>query len=142
MAVRADFVLQRHAAVGVADGRTARDQNLRLHQIDAGDVFGHGVFDLNARIHFDEIERAGIDVFEEFDGAGVLIANRATDRQRVAIQFLAPRLAQKQRGRALDDLLMAPLHGAVAFEQMHQVAVRVGEDLHFDVPRARTAFSR
>ena len=100
------------------------------------------MFDLNARIHLDEVELAGVDVFEEFDGAGVLIADRAADRERIAVQFVAARLAQEQRRRALDDLLMAPLHRAVAFEEMHQVAVRIGEDLHFDVTRALIAFSR
>ncbi len=128
--------LQRHAAVGFADRRAAGDQDLRLHEIDAGDVLGHRVFDLNARIDLDEIELPGVDVFEKFDGAGVLIADGATDRERIAVQLVAARLGQEQRRRALDDLLMAPLHGAVAFEQMHQIAVRIGEDLHFDVARA------
>src|SRR5207248_9287819 len=34
-----------------------------------------------------------------------------------------------------DVLLMAPLYRAVAFPQVDDVAVRVGEDLHFDVAR-------
>ena len=37
---------------------------------------------------------------------------------------------------------MAPLHGAIAFEEVHQIAVRVGEDLHFDVTARVIAFSR
>ena len=35
----------------------------------------------------------------------------------------------------LDQLLVPPLHGAVAFPEVDDVAVLVGEDLHFDVPR-------
>ena len=31
---------------------------------------------------------------------------------------------------------MPPLHRAIAFEQMHQVAVLVAEELHFDMARA------
>ena len=30
---------------------------------------------------------------------------------------------------------MPPLHGAIAFPQMHDVAVMIGDDLHFDVAR-------
>ena len=45
------------------------------------------------------------------------------------------------RGRFLDDLLMAPLHRAVALPQMHIVAVRVAEhlacDQEFDTPYYR-----
>ena len=39
------------------------------------------------------------------------------------------------RWRFLKHLLMAALHRAVALEQVHDVAVRVGEDLDFDVAR-------
>ena len=30
---------------------------------------------------------------------------------------------------------MPPLHRAIALEQMHQIAVLVAQQLHFDVPR-------
>jgi hypothetical protein len=69
-----------------------------LHEVDAGDVLGHRVLDLNARIHFDEVELAGRDVFEEFDGAGVLITDGSTDRERIAIQLVATRLAEEHAG--------------------------------------------
>src|SRR5262249_61060795 len=36
----------------------------------------------------------------------------------------------------LDDLLVAALDGALALEQVHRVAVAVGEDLDLDVARA------
>ena len=39
------------------------------------------------------------------------------------------------RGAFLDHLLVPPLHGTFALEQMHDVSVAVGEDLHLDVPR-------
>ena len=43
---------------------------------------------------------------------------------------------QPRRRRLFDHLLMPPLHRAVALEQMHEMSVRVADDLHFDVPRA------
>ena len=39
-------------------------------------------------------------------------------------------------GRFLDHLLVAALEGAVALEQVDDVALAVGEDLHLDVARA------
>ena len=45
-----------------------------------------------------------------------------------------------RRRRLLDHLLVAALHGAVALEQMHGIAVRVGEHLHFDMARPREIF--
>ena len=42
-------------------------------QVDAGDLFGNGVFDLDAGIDFDEVELV-LAIDEEFDGAGVGVA--------------------------------------------------------------------
>jgi hypothetical protein len=53
---------------------------------------------------------------------------------RVAAEFIALSIGQKGCGRAFHHFLVAALHGAVALEEMHQVAVRVAQDLHFDVP--------
>ena len=47
---------------------------------------------------------------------------------------------QVGRGRALHDLLVAPLHGAVALEEMHRLAVSVAQDLHLDVAGALDQF--
>ena len=125
----------RHAARVFADLRAVGDADLRLHEVDAGHGLGDRVLHLDARIHFDEIELAGLGVLQEFDRAGVAVIDRAADLQRVAAELIALRVGQERRRRALHHLLVAPLHGAVALEQMHEVAVRVAEDLHFDVPR-------
>jgi hypothetical protein len=55
--------------------------DLFLHDVDAGDQFGHRVFDLDPRVHFDEIELA---VFvEEFEGAGATVVDaRQASAQR------------------------------------------------------------
>ena len=61
---------------------------------------------------------------------------RAADLERRLAELRARRLIEIGRGRALDHLLVAALDRAVALEEMDQVAVRVAEDLHFDVARA------
>ena len=52
--------------------RAGGDADLLADEIDAGDHLGHGMLDLNARVHLDEIEAAVL--VEEFDraGAGIL----------------------------------------------------------------------
>src|SRR5439155_11051507 len=46
------------------------------------------------------------------------------------------RLRYDGRGGLLDDLLVAALQRALALAEVHDVAVAVAEDLHFDVARA------
>src|SRR2546422_1455981 len=56
--------------------------------------------------------------------------------RRVA-DVLAQRLVHGGARRLLDQLLVAPLHGAVALAQVHHVTVDVAHDLNLDVPRPR-----
>ena len=117
-----------------------RDENLRLHQVDAGDHFGDGVLDLDARVDFDEIPLLGIDVVEEFDGAGVAVVGFARQANRGFAQLVAYAGREIRCGRDFDDFLMAPLHGTITLVQVQQIAVIVGENLHFQVAGARQIF--
>ena len=96
----------------------ARDPQLRADEVDAGDLLGHGVLDLDARVHLHERERA-VGADEELHRAGVDVADRAGERERRLVQPGAGRLGQVGRRRELDDLLVPPLHRAVALEQVH-----------------------
>src|SRR6187399_914787 len=49
------------------------DHQLRLHEIDARDQFGHRVFDLDARVHLDEVEL--VVLVQELECAGAAIAH-------------------------------------------------------------------
>ena len=136
VAVEPDIALRRHARAGAADLLAFDQMNLRLDDVDAGDLFGHGVFDLDARIDFDEVEFAGVGIHQEFDSAGGDVVGGLGDRHRIAAQFLALRFGEIGRRRALHHLLMAALHRTVALEQMHDIAVLVAEDLHLDMAGA------
>jgi hypothetical protein len=57
-----------------------RDLNLRLHDVDAGHHFGDRVFDLHARIHFDEIPGARIRIDQKFDGRRAVVFRFARQR--------------------------------------------------------------
>ena len=118
----------------VGEGLPRRDAQLRLHQVDIGDLLGDRVFDLDARIHLDE-HVVAVFVDEEFDGPRTRVADLACEGHRIGAQS-RPQLRGDVRGRRqFDDLLVSALHRAVPFEQVDDVAVGVGQDLHLDVSR-------
>ena len=137
VAVEPDVALARHAGGrGVADRGAVGDADLRLDDVDAGHLLGDGVLDLDARIDLDEIELAGVGIHQELDRAGAGIVRGMGDGDGVAGELLPLGVVEIGRGRALDDLLVAALDGAVALEEVDDGAVLVGEDLHLDVAGA------
>ncbi len=120
----------------VADRGAPGDPDLRLDDVDAGHLLGDGVLDLDARIDLDEVEFAGVGIHQELDGAGAGIVRGVGDGDGVGGQLLPLPGVEIGRGRALDDLLVAALHRAVALEEMDDRAVLVGEDLHLDMAGA------
>ena len=74
-------------------------------------------------------------VEQELDGARVRVVDLAGECHGVGADGLSQLLGQVRCRRQLDDLLVAPLHAAVALVEVHHVAVGVGEDLHLDVAR-------
>ena len=80
--------------------------------------------------------RLGID--QELDRAGVHVVARR-GRACTASSRMRWRSAgvEVRRRRDLDDLLVAQLHRAVALEEVHDVALAVGQHLHLDVARPR-----
>ena len=117
--------------------RTLGQPDLGLHQVDAGDLFGHGVLDLQPRIGLDEDEGLGAvlarDVDQEFESAQALVAHAAGKAQRGGNDLLAQRVVQTGRRGDLDDLLEAPLQAAFALAQVHHRPLAVAQDLHLDM---------
>ncbi len=112
-----------------------RDPHLRLHQVDVGDLLGHGVLDLDPGVHLDE-HVVAVRVQEELHGAGVAVADLASEPHGVVAHLLAQRGVEVGCGGDLDDLLVTSLHRAVAFVEVdHPVlaALAVGKDLDLDV---------
>ena len=100
--------------------------------VDAGDLFGDRVFNLDASVDFDEVKLV-LAVDEELDGTGVGVTRGLDQPNRGFADVLADRLG-KVRGRSLfDKFLVAPLQATISFPEVHGVSVRVGEDLHFDM---------
>jgi hypothetical protein len=136
VAVEANLVLRRHAGGRRTDRGAVEDVDLGLDDVDARHLLGDGVLDLNARVDLDKIERPGIGIHQEFDGSCANIVGGPRDPERVVGQFLALRGVEIGRGRALHDLLVAPLDRTVALEQMHDIAMRVAQHLDLDMAGA------
>jgi hypothetical protein len=111
------------------EGRASRRRrcgSARLTRSMPGDLFGHGMLHLDARVHLDEVEVArAID--EELDRAGARVAGRPRrPRRRPCPSLCAMLVGQARGGRLLDQLLVAALDGAVAFAEVDDLAVAVG----------------
>jgi hypothetical protein len=93
------------------------------------------VLDLEARVHFEEVE-AALLVDEKLEGAGVDVAPSLDGGDGGGAHLLAQVWVEKGRGGLFDDLLVAALDGALALEEVDGAAVGVALDLIFDVVRA------
>ena len=89
------------------------DEQLRAHEIDAGDLLGDRMLDLQARVHLEEVEprRVAVALDEELDRAGVAVAGRARggDRRRRSCARAAPASAPATGSpRSPSDAAAAP----------------------------------
>ena len=126
MAVAADLLL------GQRQLFTAGDAQLPFDQVQTGNHLGDRVFDLQTGIHFHEKEPA-IPIENEFDGAGVLVADRARGGYCGGGHFPAHIAGHRGAGRFFDYFLIAALYRTLAFEQMHDIVMPIRKNLDFDV---------
>ena len=111
-----------------------RHPQLPLDQVQASDLLGDGMLDLEARVHLQKVERALLH--QELDRAGVHIADSPPALEGGGVQA-GPQVRREVRGRRLlQHLLVAALQRAITVAQHHQAPGRVPEDLHLDVSRA------
>ena len=115
---------------------TCGNSNLPFHEVQPRHAFRNRMFDLEARVHFDEVEPIVV-CQEELDRSGVLVADCGGSFTGCPGEPGAHRRIETGGRRLLDHLLMSPLQGAVALEQVDRAAVAVGEDLHFDMAGRR-----
>ena len=92
------------------------------------------MLDLDARVDLHERHRAVVGD-EEFHSSGAHVAGFPTDRDGGPLEVFGDGIGQERCRCLLDQLLVAALQRAVACVDRLDVAVRVGEDLHFDVAR-------
>ena len=100
------------------------DADHLLDEVDAGDQFGHGMLDLQARVHLQEVE-ALVLAGDELDGAGGIVIHGLRQRDRLLAHLAAGGLVEQRRRRLLDDLLIAALDRAFALAEIDHVAMLV-----------------
>ena len=115
------------------------DADHLLDEVDAGDQFGDRMLDLQAGVHFEEVERAVLPG-DELDRAGAVVVHGLGQRDGLLAHGLAGLLVEQRRRRFLDDLLVAALDRAFALAEIDDVAVLVAEHLDFDVARIDDEF--
>ena len=125
-------------AGSASSGRSHED--LGAHEVDAGNLLGDGVFDLNAGVHLDEEPLLAVEVVEEFNRAGIVVTNPAGDPDRRIAELAADSILETDRGSDFDHLLVAALNRTIALVQMENVPVVVAENLHLDVLCAGNVF--
>jgi hypothetical protein len=124
-----DLLLRRDPDRGLVHREALRDQDLRAHEVHARHHLGHGVLDLDARVDLDEVELVRSTSTRNSTVAALTSLALRDERDRRLAEGLAEQRVELRRGRDLDDLLVAPLHGAVALPEVDDLAVRVADDL-------------
>ena len=123
------------AGVVVADLLALGDAELLAHEVDAGDLLGDRVLDLQARVDLEERDRAvGAD-----RGTRRCPRRRSPTSRRIALDasysVCVLLVGEERRGRLFDELLVAALQRAVARRDDDDVARGIREALRLDVPR-------
>jgi hypothetical protein len=111
----------------------ARNMNLKLDQVKPGRAFRHRVLHLQSCVHLHERKGLSFRLVEKFDGASVVISGRLTQAHRRRTQGLILLRREGGRGRLFENLLVAPLNGAVAHARGPGRSVMVGNDLDLNV---------
>ena len=122
-----------HLYVALAHGEAfaGGDADLLAHDVDARDHFRDRMLDLNARVHFNEVELA---VFvKELERSRAAVADAAAGFHAAAAEPVDELAGNAEGGRLFEHLLVAALHGAVALAEIDGVLEVVGENLNLDV---------
>jgi hypothetical protein len=93
---------------------TKGDAELPFNEIDARDQLGHGMLDLQARVHLDE--KHLLSVPNELDGASTDIVDGSGRFSRSGADQLALLCVECRRRRLLDHLLVSALQRAFSIE--------------------------
>ena len=124
----------------LVEGLPRCDPQLRLHQVNVGDFLRDGVFHLDTGVHLDEHVATGPrprGLDEELDGPGAGVVDGLGEFHGIGCQCRTQLVADMRSGGDLHHLLVAALNGTVAFEEMNDVALAVGQHLHLDVTGSR-----
>ena len=108
------------------------DLDLGGNNIDAGDLFGDGVLDLDSGVDLNEVVPVLL-VDQELCGTGVAVVDRPGELDGIGQDGVAGLDWEILCGSKLDHFLVTSLNRAVTLVQVDHVAVAVTEELDFNV---------
>src|SRR5437764_4450882 len=108
------------------------DQDLVANDIKTSDELGYGMFDLNSRIHFHEVELLAV-VHKEFESSDVRVPCILDGLHDPAADLVTQFWSHDHRGCFFNQLLMPSLDRTFALTQMDGIAVLISHDLKFDM---------
>ncbi len=108
--------------------------DLQRDEVQTRDHFRHRMFDLQARIHFEEIEYPR-SVQQKFDCPRPDIIDTARCGHGGGSHLLAQLWCHHRTRRFFNNFLMSALHGTIPLAQMQDRALRIAKDLHLDMAR-------
>ena len=106
--------------------------DLCLDQIDPGDHFRNGMLDLNPGIDFNE-EEVVIFINDELHRSGIAVVRPADHPYGSIADFFSAWGWQIGTGSLLDQLLMPSLDTTIPFIKVNDLAMVVGNHLHFNM---------
>ncbi len=109
---------------------------LRAHDVDPGNHLRDRVFHLHARIHLDKEPFVSFRIHQKLDRPGIVIFRFTRQLHRCIGKLRTNLLGKPYCRRDLDDLLMTPLHRAIALIQVQDIALLVPDYLDLDVFRS------
>src|SRR5690606_3506713 len=83
--------------------------------------------------HLDEEPFVPVEIVEKFHRASIVVTDLLRDADGGLAQFVHHLAGKTETRSDFDDLLVAPLDGAIALVQVNHTSVAVAEDLHLDV---------
>mmetsp|Transcript_16628 Transcript_16628/g.27222 ORF Transcript_16628/g.27222 Transcript_16628/m.27222 type:complete len:314 (+) Transcript_16628:135-1076(+) len=110
------------------------DLDLLLHDVDARHQFRHRVLHLQPGVHLQEVEVL-LRVAEHLHRARAVVVHPARQPHGLLLHGQPRGRVDHAGGRLLDDLLVAPLDGALALGEGGHRAVLVRQDVDLDVVR-------
>ena len=116
-----------------AQGLTAGDSQLFPYYVDSSNHFGNRVFNLQARVHFDEVELASL--VKKLERAVASIPDILASLDTTLADPLPLFFCNSRSRRFLNHLLMPSLHRAISLTEVNCIAVSIRENLKFDMAR-------
>ncbi|CCY80817.1 choline dehydrogenase [Prevotella sp. CAG:1185] len=112
---------------------------LLLHQVNAHNLFGYRMLNLQTGVHFEEIKMT-VFVNQELYSTCSAVVDGLCGSHCLFAHLLAQLRREERRRTLFNDFLVAALHRAFAVEKMNHVAVGIAKNLELYVMRLLNKF--